>query len=91
MLVTIADIQKETLSRMIVLGSIASASQETVGLMMDDRFILCQKCTLPHLLCWFPYLLGTCLCESDINLPHPFNPSIVLKGGLSSVVLELLH
>ena len=56
-----------------LLAGLGTASQDTLGLMLNICFLLCHKCTSPHLLCWFPCLLGTCMCKSNIKLYHPSN------------------
>ena len=50
------------------LGLIPTTITDTLRPMLDSYFILCHKCTLPHLLCSFPCLLGACLRENGCRM-----------------------
>ena len=59
-----------------VLCSIPTTDQEALGLNIGWHFHHVPQVHFTSLHHWFPYLLGTCLCKSDIKRSPPSHPSI---------------
>ena len=72
-----------------VVCSIPTTDQEAWGLNIGWRFHPVAQVHFTSLHHWFPFLLGTCLCKSDIKRSPPSHPSDA--RGLQSTFTTLVN